>query len=46
MRKNLKRTLLSLTDDRAYVHFDGSLYLITEAGMLEVERNRLYEMPA
>lgn len=43
MRGNLKRTLDQLVNDRAYVHKVGALYLITQSGMVEVERRRLYE---
>ena len=45
MKANLKRTLLQLEHDRAFVHHDGSKYLITESGIREVERRKLYEMP-
>jgi hypothetical protein len=37
MRRNLRRTLTGLVENRAFLHFDGSRYFITEAGMEEVE---------
>jgi hypothetical protein len=46
MRKNLQRTVDHLVDDQAFVHHNGSLYIITESGMIEVERRKLYQMPA
>lgn len=45
MRANLKSTLNRLVDDRAYAHFDGVRYFITESGMRDVERRKLYQMP-
>lgn len=45
MRANLNATLSRLVDERAFVHFDGAKYFITETGMREVERRKLYEMP-
>jgi len=45
MRANLNATLARLVDERAFVHFDGAKYFITESGMREVERRKLYEMP-
>lgn len=45
MKPNLKATLKRLVDDRALVHFDGAKYFITESGMREVEKRRLYETP-
>ena len=46
MRNNLKRTLDQLVNDRAFVHKTTSLYLITQSGMVEVERRKLYEVTA
>jgi hypothetical protein len=46
MRSNLKRTLEQLVNDRAFIHSIGSLYLITQSGMIEVERRKLYEVTA
>jgi hypothetical protein len=45
MRRNLKRTLGQLSDDRAFVHFDGAKYYITATGIREVERRKLYRIP-
>jgi hypothetical protein len=45
MKRNLKTTLNRLVDDRAFAHFDGEKYFITESGMREVEKRRLYQMP-
>jgi hypothetical protein len=45
MRPNLNSTLNRLVYDRAFVHFDGGSYFITESGMREVEQRKLYEMP-
>ncbi len=45
MRPNLKATLNRLVDDRAFAHFDGGKYYITESGMREVEKRKLYETP-
>ncbi len=44
-RHNLKQTLDRLVHDRAFAHTDGARYYITQAGILEVERSKLYEMP-
>jgi hypothetical protein len=46
MRNNLGRTLGQLVNDRAFTHKTGSLYVITQSGMVEVERRKLYEMTA
>jgi hypothetical protein len=43
MRSNARRTLHRLEHDRAFVHFDGARYLISQAGSLEVENRRLYQ---
>jgi hypothetical protein len=43
MRANLKRTIQQLVYDRAFVHYDGSHYFVTESGIREVERRKLYE---
>jgi hypothetical protein len=43
MRANIRRTLLRLEHDRALVHLNGSRYLISRAGTLDVEARRLYE---
>ncbi|MGH9612658.1 MAG: hypothetical protein ACRD4P_06225 [Bryobacteraceae bacterium] len=45
MRANLKTTLARLVNDRAFAHFDGSRYFITESGLRDVERRKLYQMP-
>jgi len=45
MKANLKRTLHQLTHGRAFAHYDGSKYFVTESGIREVERRRLYEVP-
>jgi len=45
MRTNLLRTLDHLVNDKAFLHDSGSLYMITESGMIEVERRKLYQMP-
>lgn len=45
MKPNLKATLNRLVYDRAFVHFDGGKYFITESGMREVELRKLYQMP-
>jgi len=42
MRKNLLRTLNSLVDKQAFVHFDGSKYIITKAGSAEVEKKKYH----
>lgn len=46
MRGNLRRTLAILVDSRAHLHFDGDRYQITLSGIQEVERLKLYELPA
>lgn len=43
MRRNLRRTLHRLVNDRADVHFDGSKYFITRLGMTEVEARKLHQ---
>ena len=45
MKANLKTTLNRLVHDLAFVHFDVGKYFITESGMREVEKRKLYEMP-
>jgi len=45
MKTNLKRTLEQLVHDRAFVHYDGAKYFVTESGIREVERRKLYQMP-
>jgi len=45
MKANLKATLNRLVVDRAFVHFGGGKYFITESGMREVEKRKLYELP-
>ncbi len=42
MRKNLVRTLAKLEHDKAFIHNEGPQYYITDAGLREVERRRLY----
>ncbi len=46
MRKNLKRTVDQLVNDRAFVHKAGSVYLITQSGIIDVDRRKLYEVTA
>jgi hypothetical protein len=41
MRKNLKRTLDALVDQKDHAHFDGSRYFITRRGELHVEQKSL-----
>jgi hypothetical protein len=45
MRSNFKTTLNRLVHDRAFAHFGGQKYFITESGMREVEKQKLYQMP-
>lgn len=45
MKTNLKRTLEQLVHNRAFVHYDGAKYFVTESGIREVERRKLYQMP-
>lgn len=45
MRTNLKTTVTRLVDERAFAHFDGARYFITESGMRDVEKRKLYQMP-
>jgi hypothetical protein len=45
MRANLKTTLNRLVDERSFVHFDGARYFITESGMRDVEKRKLYQTP-
>ena len=42
MRANLRSTLRRLEHDKAFVHNDGTKYLITDAGLRDVERRKLY----
>lgn len=44
MRRDLRRTLRRLTEERAMVHLNGTQYLITQLGMREVETRRLFEI--
>ena len=44
MRSNLRRTLNKLMDDEAFVHFDGTKYILTQLGSLEVEKRRLHAL--
>jgi hypothetical protein len=37
MRRNLRRTLDTLVDDKSWVHNHGDHYIITRAGQNEVE---------
>lgn len=46
MRTNLRRTLSRLEYEKAFVHNDGGNYSITQTGMAEVERRKLYRLPA
>jgi hypothetical protein len=41
MRANLRRTLKKLTNDQAFVHFDGTRYYVTQAGIKAAEDQRL-----
>jgi len=43
MRANLKRTLTSLADAKAFAHFDGERYFITATGKQYVERQGLLQ---
>jgi hypothetical protein len=43
MRSNLRRTLRQLEDDAAFVHSDGRMFRITQAGEREVEHRKLLE---
>lgn len=45
MRANLRSTLTRLVDKHAFLHFDSVKYFITESGMRDVERRKLYQMP-
>jgi hypothetical protein len=44
MRRNLKRTLATLVDDKAYAHEANGIYKITALGQKHVERERLFEV--
>ena len=41
MLANIRRTLYRLENDKAYIHFNGSHYIITRAGQIYVERSGL-----
>lgn len=43
MRRNLRRTLNRLVNDKAYLHQNDTHYLITRTGELEVENRQLLE---
>jgi hypothetical protein len=43
MRSNIKRTLLTLAEQKDLVHCDGHRYQITRLGEREVEQRRLYD---
>jgi hypothetical protein len=43
MRANIRRTLARLTDDRAYLHYDGDRFRITRSGINYVEDNGLIQ---
>jgi len=45
MRTNLRRTLSQLSEDRAFIHFNGAKYYLTRTGMREVEHRKLYQLP-
>lgn len=45
MRTNLKKTLYRLINDKAFIHSTADRFLITDTGIKEVERRRLYELP-
>ena len=45
MRANLKKTLYRLINEKAFVHVDSNRFLITETGIKEIEKRRLYELP-
>lgn len=42
MRQNLQRTLNQLVHGRAFIHYTGSVYVITKAGAAEVEKRKLH----
>ena len=44
MRPNLRRALKRLVDDYAYVHFDGSKYILSGTGIQTVEKKKLCEI--
>jgi hypothetical protein len=46
MRPNLRRTLNLMTDTYALIHSDKARFYITMTGIIEVEKHRLYEIPA
>lgn len=41
MRKNIRVTLFRLTNDKDFLHFDGTKYFITRLGEIEVEKRKL-----
>ena len=43
MRRNLRRTLQSLVEEKDFAHFDGTIYLITRRGQKYVDERRLVE---
>lgn len=42
MRANLRRTLNRLSDEVAFIHQNGSKFVLTKSGKLEVEKKRLH----
>lgn len=45
MRSNLRRTLYRLEHDKAFVHHRAGRYVLTQTGLAEVERRKLYKLP-
>ncbi len=43
MRRNLRRTLQGLVDEKDFAHFNGTIYLITRRGQQHVDERRLVE---
>jgi len=43
MRANLRRTLHRLIHNNSSVHFNGTVYVITKLGMIEVEKRKLHQ---
>jgi hypothetical protein len=41
MRRNLRRTLQGLVEEKDFVHFDGTVYVITRRGQQYVDERRL-----
>jgi hypothetical protein len=45
MRKNLNKTLYRLIHEKAFVHVESGKFQVTETGIKEVEKRRLFELP-